>query len=117
MYNDKIYFKEDVIKAYAAKRKGMKNEEVEDLLNCLIGFLKNDVQYDKQYAYDIPSIGQLYMPFTYFKEEITYMCQNRDRFDKIMFENMIGRSFIINRKDKFAGETKEEIQKLQNEET
>lgn len=116
-YNDKIYFNEDIINAYADKRKGMKRQEVEDLLRCLIGFLKNDIKYDKQYAYDIPSIGQLYIPFKTVDDMITEKSINTDRYDKIVFEYMLNIHSPVRRKGKFRGMTREEIQQKNNEET
>src|SRR6478609_8897546 len=91
-YNEKIYFTEDVVKEYARKRKNLKTEEVDDLLRCLIKYLKNDIKYDKEYAYEIPRIGMLYIPFETVEDGASAFSKTLNRFDKIMFEKMMDKS-------------------------
>ena len=67
--NDKdfIAFKEDLIKRVVAQRVTVDYEEIEDLLNCLIKFIKYKTRQKEVYAIDFKYIGKLYKPL---EEEI-----------------------------------------------
>lgn len=67
--NDKdfIAFKEDLIKRVVSQRVTVDYEEIEDLLNCLIKFIKHKTKQKEVYAIDFKYIGKLYKPL---EEEI-----------------------------------------------
>lgn len=55
-----IYTVEDIADMYSARRKNLPREEVLDLLKCITGFLKEDIEKKNNYAYRIPSVGVIY---------------------------------------------------------
>ena len=58
-YRDLIYYKQDIIKEYFSKRKGVKEEEIEDLLRCSLLFLEQSVK-NSNTPFIIPNIGILH---------------------------------------------------------
>lgn len=60
MFDDKIYYNNDIIRAYSDRRKALSEEDVEDLLKCLVKFLQKDSKKTDGYAYKIPFIGVLH---------------------------------------------------------
>src|SRR5690242_6868075 len=59
-YNDLIYYKEDIINAYADRRKVLEKKDVEDLLRCALLFLEQEFKNPNFTAYEIPNIGILH---------------------------------------------------------
>jgi len=60
IYDDGLYFIDDVLEAYCARRKNLPKNEIKDLLRCVIAFLKKDMKEKNHYAYQIPKLGVLY---------------------------------------------------------
>jgi hypothetical protein len=55
--------KEDVIKNYAEKRKGISEEEVKDLLDCFIGYFNRQFMKTNnltEFAFQLDNFGTLY---------------------------------------------------------
>lgn len=110
-----MLFKDDLISRYASRRKNMPEKEVRDLLNHVLGYLKEKVQSEDEYAYKIPTIGTLYKKFKYEKDYEGDALHHQMRFEKMLNPKknpLFLRSYI--EKD-FPNWTLEEIQQWQNE--
>lgn len=119
-YSDLIYYKEDIIKAYADKRKNLSKEEVEDLLRCITLFLEKEFKKPNFTVYEIPNIGFLHKKIDFSKLE--NMNKNTLKEDNELIESAyLDTTFkpIIVRKDMienyYSGITKQELQKIQND--
>jgi CRISPR/Cas system type I-B associated protein Csh2 (Cas7 group RAMP superfamily) len=90
----KFRTKSDVIQAYADKRKGLEYEDVEDLMEALIGFLNMKLSTESiDYSYFIPNIG-------YFHErmfDITGLVADVDSHKLKKTEKMMHQYILKNR--------------------
>ncbi len=59
-YDDLIYYKQDLIDEYSAKRKNLESKDVEDLLRCALLFLEKEVKKPNFSSFEIPNIGFLH---------------------------------------------------------
>lgn len=107
-YDDLLYLKEDIIREYAAKRKGLSEQEVKDLFNCILKYINHKAEDSDEYAIDLPSIGTIYKQFK--KEDIFSA-----KFDNMMFEKMLNPRSKINKSPKFLTEDLEKLAEWQNE--
>lgn len=105
-YNDLIYYKKDLCKAYSENRKNVTEEDAEDLLNCFFGYLEAETKKkDSGYVYEIPCFGNLYRTPTETEETDAYL-------DKCYYEKT--GLFTLDKPSIFKNETKEEVQRRQN---
>lgn len=60
-----MLFKEDIVKKYSQRRKNFPEDEVSDLLNCLLKFIKSKVaeKGGETYAIELPSFLTLYKEY------------------------------------------------------
>ena len=90
----KFRTKEDVIQAYADRRKGLEYEDVEDLMNALINFLNKKLETKSlDYSYFIQNIG-------YFHErmfDITGLVADIDSHELKKTEKMMHQYILKNR--------------------
>lgn len=117
MNKEPILFDVDIIKEYADKRIGLKEEDVKDLLKCLIGYLKQRVQKGDTYAITLPSIGVLHKKASedgYRYESISF----KDKNDENMLVEfaLLGFLSVANKKPKFDNNNRKELQSHTNNE-
>lgn len=115
MYDEPIYYTSDLIKEYAARRKGISEEEVEDLLRCLIKYLYYDITTDNNYAYKIPRVGVLYTKLDTERKYAGCMSKNK-RFNEMVMDTLLNTYRKTNRltSPERVKKSKEELQKWQN---
>jgi hypothetical protein len=65
-YDELIYYKEDVAKAYSDKRKNLTEEDAKELLRCITGYIQKQKDCE---TIDIPRIGELYKKKQPFSED------------------------------------------------
>lgn len=116
---DLIYYKEDVIDEYSAKRKSLEKKDVEDLLRCALLFLEKEAKKKDFTALEIPNVGFLHKKLELEKQKkITRRISKEDNF--IAECAYIETTFlpIVMRKDMwesyYPGLTKQELQQIQN---
>lgn len=110
MYNEKMYFRDDLVKEYAAKRKGLEVRDIEDLLNCLVKYLEKDSKREEHYAYFIPNIGMLHKKLDFGLKET-----NEGLFHEMLIDVFTnGDKQRLKKKEKVTEEQKEAYQKWQN---
>lgn len=113
-FNEPIYFKEDLIKVYSDKRKGISYEEVEDLVNSMIVYLKNVCRSNDTYEIDLKSVGVLHKKadYTLYKNKLV-----NSKVEKLNDILMVKEA--LNSRSMFAAEkenlTREEIEAHTNE--
>lgn len=78
MNNTAFSNREDLIKAYSKRRKNLPEEEVEDLLNCMIGYLKQVTSDQETYAVKIGKLGYMYKKFKPIKDKSTNLKFNNN---------------------------------------
>lgn len=88
-YNEPIYTVQDLVEEYTNGRKNIPQKEVEDLIRCLILFLKKDMRKGETPYYYFPRLGTLYKKFG--EEEQKH---HTHLFDIMMFELMFGEKEI-----------------------
>lgn len=111
-YNEPIYFKEDLIKAYAEKRKDISFEEVEDLVNSLISYLKKTCRSQDTYEIDLGYLGILHKKIDYNLYEKDDLSKAKTLNTQMMIQEAIRGTTIFSPQKKT--ETKEEIQRHTN---
>lgn len=113
-YNEPLYFKEDLIKAYAEKRKNISFEEVEDLVNSLISYLRKTCGSNDTYEVDLGLIGILHKKIDYDLYEKDDLSKLKALNTKMMVQEAILRNtkFSPNKDNR----TREEIQNHTNDE-
>lgn len=116
----KIQFKDDVVETYAKGRKNMPKKEAEDLLNCLLSYMRHITRSDEHYAIKIPNIGFLYTKDTVQRENryITDMTNNTflsKMFIEKCYETNTKRGYSLLDREGFfnAKSTREELKKIQ----
>lgn len=121
---DTFYTREDLVKKYADKRKGLSEEEVEDLLDCVLGYLKTVTSGVNDYSVRIGKLGYLYKKY---QDEMRYLTLTQKSHKRGMMNNMMleavyseGKWNPILRKDllkrRFKNLEIEEIQNIVNSE-
>lgn len=110
-YDEPIYFKEDLIKAYTEKRKDISYEEVEDLVNSLISYLKKTCRSQDTYEIDLGSVGILHKKIDYNLFETTDQSKSKVLNTKMMIQEALNSSSIFSPKEH---KTREEIQRHTN---
>lgn len=118
-YSDLIYYKQDIIDEYSAKRKSLEKKDVEDLLRCALLFLEKEVKKTDFTAFEVPNIGFLHKKLDPSKlEKMTKRISKEDNF--VAECAYIDTTFlpIVMRKDMwesyYPGFTKQELQQTQN---
>jgi hypothetical protein len=89
--------KEDLIKKYASKRKNISEQEVEDLLNSVIGYFNKEVgAYNTtEVSYRLNNFGTLYNPdFDTSKLIENYKEPQRIRAEKQLIEYILTGNII-----------------------
>lgn len=121
-YNDLIYYKQDVIDAYAEKRKSLDKKDVEDLLRCALLFLDREMKDKKKdfTSFEIPNIGFLHKKLNF--DTIKNVNSRITKEDNFIAEcAYIDTTFlpITMRKDilenNYPNLSKQEIQQIQND--
>lgn len=116
--------KEDIIKIYADKRKGIDEEDIEDLFDCLMGYLKQVTSDNETYAVRLGNLGYMYKKFKpeYKKYRNLKPMNKHDLIDDMLVEvcinnnnrqnPLVRESFL---QKEYKGMSFEEIQEIQNE--
>ena len=119
MYDDLIYYKQDIIDAYSEKRKSLEKKDVEDLLRCALLFLEKEVKKTDFTAFEVPNIGFLHKKLDLTKRD--KITRRVVKEDNLLAEcAYIETTFlpIIMRKDMwetyYPSLTKQELQQKQN---
>lgn len=115
--------REDIAKIYSEKRKNLPQEEVEDLLNCMLSYLKQVTSDKETYAVRVGGLGFMYRKFApeRKKSKNLTVTSSHELIDKMIIEvctnnntkmnPLIRKSFL----DKeYKGMSIEEIQNIQN---
>ena len=122
--NDKdfVAFKEDLIKRVVAQRVTVGYEEIEDLVNCLIKFIRYKTEQKEVYAIRLKYVGTMYRPLNEELEDKTDFTDNTKMYlilSDIFYNkaphrggNKLIEKSLIERV--YGGRCVEEIQKLQN---
>lgn len=120
-----IYFETDLYKRYSERRKNMPLEEVQDLFECLIKYMKSEMKYkNTHYAVDFAGMGHMYRkphkekPQSLLETNSSVMediwmelCYNTKGLSNV---NLLDRKGVLEGKN-FSGKSLEQIQKQQNE--
>lgn len=115
--------REDIVKRYSERRKNLSEEEAEDLLNCLLGYLKKITSDKETYAVKIGSLGFMYKKFSpeRKKSKNLKMVSNHELIDKMIVELCINNDNRLNPlirqsflDKEYKGMSIEEIQDIQN---
>lgn len=111
LYEEPIYFLEDVVKEYVGKRKNLKEKEMKDLYRCIIQYIR---ELKGEYAIKIPRMGTLYRQiYTEFDNQHTSL------LDEMFLDRLTNSGTKLDRKSflqrQFKGMSLEEIQRYQNE--
>lgn len=69
--------KNKVIDAYTNKRKSIEREDVEDLYDVMVDFIKHKMKDKETFALELPNIGVLYRKFN--PENIVYAKSETER--------------------------------------
>ena len=119
-YNDLIYYRSDVVDEYSKKRKTLNQEEVEDLLRCIILFLEKSVKKEDFTAYEIPNIGFLHRKLDLSKlDKMTKTIKKEDNFVvesaylETTYQPIVLRGDIL--ENYYPEIKKQELQELQND--
>lgn len=84
--------KEDLIREYASKRKAVDEADVEDLLECMIGYFNKEVggAYSTEVSYRLNNLGAFYDPnFDTSKLLKQYKDVERQRAEKQLVEYIL----------------------------
>jgi len=111
-YDGKIYFKEDLVKEYAASRKNISDKEAADLIRCTLAYLKHCTKDPETYAIYIAGLGYLYKDFKKEAKGKTLRTINT-KFDLMMLEMMQPKESLLQKKPQINQE-KAELQQWQN---
>lgn len=118
-FSDLIYYKQDIINEYAAKRKNISSKEVEDLLRCALLFLEREVKKSSFTSFEVPNVGFLHKKLDYSNlSKMSKVIKKEDNF--IVESAYLETTFnpIVMRKDIkdnfYPGLDKEELQQIQN---
>jgi len=119
-----IYFKDDVVEIYSKRRKNFPKRDVEDLLDCMISFMKNKIKEEEHYAIKIPRFGYMYTKDTWQRNNSYITDMTNNKFLSNMFIEMCYETdtpygvSLLQRKEpmqtQFGHMTLEEIQENQN---
>ena len=122
--NDKdfVAFKEDLIKRVVSQRVTVGYEEIEDLINCLIKFVRYKTEQKEVYAIKLKYVGTMYRPLNEELEDKTDFTDNTKMYHILsdIFYNkaphrggnkLIEKSLI---ERVYGGRCVEEIQQIQN---
>lgn len=121
MNKDIFSSREDVARAYSNRRKNFPVEEAEDLLNCIIGYIKEKTKDKKTYAIKLGDLG--YMHKKYDEETKTGFepQSNHTIIDKMVVESCMLKKHERNPlfqktmlKKEYNNLTIKEIQDIQN---
>lgn len=106
-----ILLKEDLIKSYSDKRKNISYEEVEDVLNCIMQYLKEKTAEEDIIEICLKNIGILHriVDYDYYKElDISF---NSKKNTKMMIAEALGNDLYSAKKKR---KQKNEIQQHVN---
>ncbi len=115
--------REDIAKAYSEKRKNLPQEEAEDLLNCMLGYLKQVTSDKETYAVRLGTLGFMYRKFAPERKKSRGLSvtSNHELIDKMIVELSLNNDNRLNpliRKSfldkEYKGLSIEEIQDIQN---
>lgn len=115
--------REDLVKRYADRRKNISEEEVEDLLDCVLGYLKQVTSDNETYAVRIGNLGYMYQKFKPQQKKHRHLkhMNNHLLMDKMIVEvctnNDTNRNPLIRNSflDKeYKGMSFQEIEEIQN---
>lgn len=119
-YEDLIYYKQDVIDSYKAKRKGLTKADVEDLLNCAILFLENSAKDASCSSIEIPNIGFLHKKLNFYQlAKGTSSIKDEDNifiraaYIDTKFSPLVTRKDVLTQY--YPQVTLEELQRIQND--
>jgi hypothetical protein len=119
MNEDVFSNREDWVKAYGKRRKSMPEDEIDDLINCLFGYLKEVTKDKETYAVRIGELGFMYKKFKpeLKKSKGSKIQSSHERIDKMIVEvctnNDSNRNPLIRKdyvKKQYKGMSIEEIQ-------
>jgi hypothetical protein len=116
---DLIYYKQDIIDEYAAKRKNLNSKEVEDLLRCSLLFLEKEVKKDTFTAFAVPNVGFIHKKINF--SNLDKLSKTIKREDNAIVESAYLETIakpIVLRKDMldiyYPDIDKQELQQIQN---
>lgn len=119
MNKDVFSNREDWVKAYGKRRKSMPEDEIDDLIDCLFGYLKEVTKDKETYAVRIGELGFMYKKFKpeLKKSKGSKIQSSHERIDKMIVEvctnNNSNRNPLIRKdyvKKQYKGMSIEEIQ-------
>lgn len=119
MNRDVFSNREDWVKSYGEGRKNMPEEDIEDLIDCLFGYLKEVTKDKETYAVRIGELGFMYKKFKpeLKKHKNLKIQSSRERMDKMIIEvctnNDTNRNPLIRKdyvKKQYKGMSIKEIQ-------
>lgn len=111
--------REDWVKAYGKRRKSMPEDEIDDLIDCLFGYLKEVTKDKETYAVRIGELGFMYKKFKpeLKKAKGSKIQSSHEKIDKMIVEvctnNDNNRNPLIRKdyvKKQYKGMSIEEIQ-------
>jgi hypothetical protein len=118
-FSDLIYYKQDIIDEYAAKRKNLNSKEVEDLLRCSLLFLEKEVKKDTFTAFAVPNVGFIHKKINF--SNLDKLSKTIKREDNAIVESAYLETIakpIVLRKDMldiyYPDIDKQELQQIQN---
>ena len=106
-----VSFAEDVVKKYADSRIALDEKDVEDLLRCMIKYIKWKVKDPTIYAFNLSNLGTIYKKFDF---------ENPPKNEKTLYDKMLmnyifkGALSPCNLKPKFDNDNKKELQRHTN---
>lgn len=106
-----VSFEEDAIENYVNSRLALDNEDVKDLMRCMIKYIKSKAKDPKIYAFNLSNLGTIYKKFDFEnppkKEGVLY--------DKMLMNYIFKDKFSpSNTKPKFDNDNKKELQSHTN---
>lgn len=112
MNREPILFDVDLIKEYAEKRKGLEEEDVKDLLRCLIGYLRHRMDSGETYAIYCKYLGVFHKTYD---NSIDYKEFKSTKFGKLQERMMINFALLgdlspSNKTPKFNNNERRELQ-------
>lgn len=113
--------REDLVKKYAARRKEISEEEIDDLLDCVLSFVKKEAKNENNYAIRLGKLGFLHKDFRKERQGRKYPHSNVSTVNNMLIDiftnnpstkHPLIRTDIVKRY--YKGKTIEEIQDIQN---
>jgi len=117
--NETFLNREDIVNLYAGSRKALSEEDVEDLLECVIGYIKQETKKDN-YAIKIGSLGYMHRSFKKERKGRRTVRSNMDMLNAMLVDICTNKTDTHpltkpNAIKRFYGNmTIEEIEKIQN---